>query len=337
MKTTLAGYNSQYYPTDTGDNCPLNISCAGYTYGNPNFHIEITSTDAVSLAYYQLEYVTEGKGYIGIDGKTFTVEAGDFFVIKKSKFRSMRSDKKEPLKKYFVSIKGSLADGLISGYNITESLTVVKTDVCSHFKAIMQLLGEAESYTSDVSDNISVEIMRILQKAYSCIHEQGIVHVQECSAENIMAYIDMNIERKFTIEEMCKDFFVGKTKLWRIFKQKYGISPIEYAQTKRIERAKYYLLNTDTPISIIHESIGMCDAKYFSKCFKSHTGMTPNQFKKAYYGLKNISSKVIRNWDIATGHPEYSSNSRASDVPTHPGETLGEEIDKREKNQKAVN
>lgn len=298
MKLRPGTYNTVYYPSDSGDDAPLNVFCSGITHENPHFHTELLSLDNNSITYYQFEYVTEGKGYIEINGTTHTVVQGDLFIIGKGTPRILYSDKKQPLKKQFITANGLLVDGLMRSYKLTDPFLVAKTDASPYFLKIFSILGEAEEFTPEVSAKVAQELLKIIQSAYlynlECTRQTV---VDECTAENIMKYIDMNIGRKFSIDEICASFFVGKTKLRAVFKKKYGITPMEYAQAKRVERAKYYLCNTVIPISSLHELIGMNDVKYFSKLFKTHTGMTPKKFRNKFYGNRNLTPSAISNWE----------------------------------------
>jgi len=63
------------------------------------------------------------------------------------------------------------------------------------------------------------------------------------------------------------------------FKKRFDISPNEYIIAKRIERAKL-LLRITPPISIkqVSSMIGYTDQYYFSRIFKSVTGMSPTDY-----------------------------------------------------------
>ena len=73
----------------------------------------------------------------------------------------------------------------------------------------------------------------------------------------------------------------------KFFKKETGKSPHDYLVEKRMELAKYLLINhyyDDSTIKLIASQVGYNDQYHFSKAFKKHTGMCPSLWirKKAH-------------------------------------------------------
>tara|TARA_Y100001933_G_scaffold265271_2_gene339284 strand:- start:11182 stop:12081 length:900 start_codon:yes stop_codon:yes gene_type:complete len=68
--------------------------------------------------------------------------------------------------------------------------------------------------------------------------------------------------------------------LARVFCQQYGLTPMDYVQSIRIERAKHLLRHTDDKLTAIAQAVGYQDAIYFSRLFKRLTNMTPGTYRK---------------------------------------------------------
>lgn len=54
----------------------------------------------------------------------------------------------------------------------------------------------------------------------------------------------------------------------------------DYLTERRIERAKYLLVNTEMKIYEISEVTGYSDYFYFTKVFRKWTGKTPSDFRE---------------------------------------------------------
>lgn len=65
-----------------------------------------------------------------------------------------------------------------------------------------------------------------------------------------------------------------------LFKEWSGMSPVEYRNSLRIAQAKALLLNNSMSIKDIAAYVGYDDQFYFSRVFKSITGVSPQQYKK---------------------------------------------------------
>lgn len=279
MKAHEGKFNDQYHLAHAGENSPLNIDMAGTTRPVSDFHVTFKTPGSITLSFYQLEYVLEGRVFIETEDKTYTAEKGDLYFINKAVPRVLYSDKKGPVKKIFVTAKGPLLDGIVKAYNFSDPVIITKADVEEYFRNIINILDEAPCYTPLVRDSIGVEVLKIIQTVSRKLNLIDNVIERLNVAENIIKYIDANLDRKITIEDLSQNFFLGKTQLIKLFKDKYQMTPMKYAQLQRIELAKYYLTDTDTPISNIHKLIGFDDVKYFSKLFKKVTGISPREYR----------------------------------------------------------
>ena len=69
--------------------------------------------------------------------------------------------------------------------------------------------------------------------------------------------------------------------LCRIFKQVYGIPPMRYWDTVRIEKAKILLAERGTTLSDLAEKLGFHDAPHFCRTFRRFTGKSPRKFQQS--------------------------------------------------------
>lgn len=102
----------------------------------------------------------------------------------------------------------------------------------------------------------------------------------------IKEYIDSNVNKKLTLDELSRLFFISKTQIYRLFKSEYGIAPMTYMLLKKTEAAKLMLASDGMKVSRIAEALCFTDAKHFSKTFKNFTGMLPAEYKKSLKSLK---------------------------------------------------
>ena len=84
---------------------------------------------------------------------------------------------------------------------------------------------------------------------------------------------DLSISELADISQMSEGHFR------RLFKSVYGISPIQYIKTMRIDYAKTLLTLHDYTMDEIAILSGFSNIYYFYKCFKAETEMTPTEYK----------------------------------------------------------
>ena len=73
---------------------------------------------------------------------------------------------------------------------------------------------------------------------------------------------------------------ISRIQLYRKVKALLGANVNDYILNVRLQKAKYYLIENELSISEIAFKVGFSSASYFSKFFKSKTGVTPKEFRE---------------------------------------------------------
>lgn len=98
---------------------------------------------------------------------------------------------------------------------------------------------------------------------------------------DVRDYIDANHSLPFlTLSGVAKKFSMNLSYLSRLFKEETGTTFVEYLGRVRMEHAIRLLDETDKKAYQIAEEIGIVDPHYFSVCFKKHTGVSVNEYRK---------------------------------------------------------
>lgn len=92
-------------------------------------------------------------------------------------------------------------------------------------------------------------------------------------------YIDSHLKDDLSVDIICDQFKISRTKLYQIAEDNFGIGISEYIKNQRIQKAKKLLIQTDLPINIVADSVGITDYNYFSKMFKKSVGITPKEYR----------------------------------------------------------
>jgi len=105
----------------------------------------------------------------------------------------------------------------------------------------------------------------------------------------VISKIEEDYAQPLSIGQLAEIACMSERNLTRRFRECVGISPIDYLNRRRIERAARELLNTTRPIAAIAGSVGMDNSNYFSRQFKRITGMNPRAYrsKDKAHALRN--------------------------------------------------
>lgn len=93
--------------------------------------------------------------------------------------------------------------------------------------------------------------------------------------------IESNISNeKFNVDDICKQIGISRVQLYRKVKALMDTNITDYILNRRLQRAKYLLLNEDLTIAEITYQVGFASPTYFSTVFKNQNGCTPSEYKK---------------------------------------------------------
>ena len=88
---------------------------------------------------------------------------------------------------------------------------------------------------------------------------------------------------KVIVEEYVKSARpVGSKSLCKKFKEKTGMTVVQYMNKKRIERAKLLLKNQKNTLEQVAEQTGFSNANYLVRVFKKVTGQTVSEYRRKY-------------------------------------------------------
>ncbi len=92
-------------------------------------------------------------------------------------------------------------------------------------------------------------------------------------------YIEENYAKNISMEEICNEIAVSKNYFCYLFKRETGISVWNYLTMLRLQQAKKLLEETRMKSYEIAFAVGYDNPSYFSKLFKKHENMTPNEYR----------------------------------------------------------
>ena len=96
----------------------------------------------------------------------------------------------------------------------------------------------------------------------------------------ILDYIDNNLYKKITMDELSRVFFFNKDYIMRIFKKELGMTIIDYINRKRIYNSLEELKTTDDMMLKVALKHGYVSQEYFSEIFSKYMGVNPLTYRK---------------------------------------------------------
>jgi AraC-like DNA-binding protein len=103
-------------------------------------------------------------------------------------------------------------------------------------------------------------------------------------AETIKGLLDRAYRERISLARISERVCLSKDYVRHLFRREYGVGPIQYLIRKRLEEARYLLLEGDRPIQAIAAACGFRDPFHFSHLFKKAYGSAPAHYRQERRG-----------------------------------------------------
>ena len=233
--------------------------------------------------HLELFYIVGGKGQFLIQDQLYPVNPNNLVVINPNVTHTEVSLNAQPLEYIVLGIEGiELATNESSNgqFNILDHFESVEISSC-----LRNILREMEQKNTGYEDvcqaYMEILIIRLMRNIALAVPTESQVVSGNRQCASVKRYIDLHFKEALTLEQLAEDAHMNKYYLSHTFKREYGISPINYMITKRIEESKYLLAETDLSMSQIAQLLGFSSLSYFSQVFRRTQSATPMEYRQS--------------------------------------------------------
>jgi len=258
--------------------------------------------DNVISPFIRLYYITKGNAKVYHNNMEFDLKPGFLYLIPSYTYSGYKCDHYH--EQYYISFFEEVKNGLSIFSLASFNYEIKATDIdLKYFKRLLAINTDRALINDDpqVYDNRPTlltfkkkneqlssahyletnGILRILLSRF-ILGQKDLINKTSSShnLSQIISFISENLHRELPISELASYCHLSTDYFSRIFKQKFGMRPNIFMQSKRVERAQLLLLTTDYSIQQIAEKVGLDNLSYFSRVFKKHVGKTPGSFRR---------------------------------------------------------
>ena len=282
---------ARYFFNNSNNNENLFLYTVGYEETKPLHKYGPTTRSG-----YMLHYIKSGKGTFYSRGKTFHLKAGEFFFIEPEEIIWYEADEYEPWAYYWIGFRGNMVSEYLRRTFVNKNKPIFSAQKGGDI--IRDKIVEIFEISVISEDNDLLLNARLLEILYYLSECFPLTYAKKDSKNTILAkalqIMRNNFDTSVHISEIAKALYIDRTYLHRIFKEKMKIAPKDYLTNLRIAKAKELLTQTDYPVNIIAQSVGIEDAQNFSKLFKNKENISPINYRKSYKNSFENQNKKIK-------------------------------------------
>lgn len=247
--------------------------------------------------FYELVIITSGFGRQNINNISYSVSAGDVFVITGKnthyfeEYRNLSIVNIMFSRRVFQGILEYL--NRIPGYHLIFSFEP-ELRTGREFHNTLHLSTQSLSYVSGVIRKMESEFKRndlgCAAAVLTYLHELIIFLSRSPDSRDknnsvtrladLFSTLEASFQEDWPLERMAKHTGMSVNTLLRTFRSATRQTPLKYLTSIRLNAANNLLVNTNLSISEIAFSCGFHDSNYFGMVFQRKFKMTPSKFRR---------------------------------------------------------
>ena len=237
--------------------------------------------------HYLFHYVLSGSGTLEStdrmgDVHTYSLHAGDGFLIMPGQINTYRADKKEPWEYMWLEFDGaSISQPLISAgldydhpvwdpadkKDSQDLQQVMFSMLDSHDESSYRLIGLAYLFLDILLRSGKKDTVKPTNKA------------REYYIDNAVGYIEKYYSRDVSVGEIADACGLNRSYFTKIFKESMGMTPQQFLMRYRMSQACSLLKHSKVSVKDIGAAVGYPDQLHFSRAFKSTFNISPREWR----------------------------------------------------------
>lgn len=230
----------------------------------------------------ELFYIVGGDGQFQIEDELFPVKADQLVIVSPNVIHTEVSFKAHPLEYIVLGIEGlelSMEKNQDGRFCVLDYQGGGDIRTC-----LRHILRESQEmrtgYETVCQAYLEILIVRLMRSITFSVVPVSVEKRASRQCATIRRYIDTHYKEQLNLDTLAEQAHVNKYYMAHAFKKEYGISPIQYLSSRRIEESKYLLRETDLSLSQISRLLGFSSGSYFSQSFCKAVGMAPMEYRK---------------------------------------------------------
>jgi AraC-like DNA-binding protein/quercetin dioxygenase-like cupin family protein len=219
----------------------------------------------------EISVVLQGKHRIAMEGRVYNAVPGDVLSYPAQVVHEEWCVGDEPL----VILFFSWCD---SGSKVGINMPRYVQDRQGRIRFLAQWIIDLKSQVSDPRKApASIQTMFGLLLGELChVHQPA----PDERLERVRRHIHAHLADSVDINELSRIAGLSRFHLIRVFRARYGVTPMDYLRKQRLENVRIMLRSSDQSLKQIAAMLGFSDEFHLSKAFKAGVGVSPSDYRR---------------------------------------------------------
>ena len=227
----------------------------------------------------ELFFITGGHGRFRTRKEEFPVAIHDAVIVNANVPHTEVSRLDSPLEYMVLGVEGLGTIAGAEGY----ALLHLHTGWEELMGCLRLMLQEAEAalpgYERVCRSLLEVVLVRLNRQGDAALSGEPSDARTSRECDLVRRYIDNHFKENLSLDQLAH---LNKYYLAHAFRREFGVSPINYLISRRIEESRFLLRETDHTLSLIAQILGFSSLSYFSQCFRRVEGVSPLEYRRRH-------------------------------------------------------
>jgi len=231
-----------------------------------------------------LIYCLRGKGWYELGKKRFEVSVNEFIIIPAIKsFLRYGADENDPWTIYWVHFSGRDLDTFNRSFKI--GMFDGPQPIIFNEKGLqiwnMMYQNLEMGYSTENLTNTNLFLYSFIA---TFLFPDRQVNEKKQDAKNMIKdtilYMQKELHEKLTVEDMALKHGLSTSHFSSLFRKATGMPPLDYFIHLKLQKACLLLYSSNMKIKEVAAEIGYSDPYFFSRLFKKHMKVSPDQYRE---------------------------------------------------------
>lgn len=275
------------------------FSREGYLKENYHyFHLRDTAGQERDFHFHEFDKVVlllSGRVDYTVESVTYALKPWDVLLVKHHTIHKALIDKTEPYDRVIIYLDRKYFDRVMPGARLMgcfeqadksgRQLLTPDAEQRGRLEAALEAYEEAmrdgEFGAQALRDTLLMQLLVLINRIYAsgAATPERIEAPRDAKIAAVLSYINENLSRELSVEELAEQVFLSRYHFMRLFKAQTGSTVHAYVQQKRLLYAARLIREGQSAARAAAES-GFSDYSAFHRAFRKSFGISPGQLKK---------------------------------------------------------
>ncbi len=236
----------------------------------------------------ELFYVFQGEGWYQTGTQWHHLQTGSMVICNSGTLHGESPFQTNEMRSYCIALTDVEKPGLPPNHLVSDKESTLidfntARDTVHHLMQTVHQMFSERNRDERLCQSLAQSVLLLTEHELQLRkQDSGDLDKSELLLTQITDYLNRNYRRPVRLEEISGELHISVSHLSHLFKNRTGMSPMQYVIYRRIGSAQTLLMDSDLPIHEIEEQLGFGSSCHLTSMFKKYVGVSPKEYRQYF-------------------------------------------------------